>query len=394
MVRRGLRWWFPRGADDDPLSPDEAAGLQDAQEQALARVAIAYLGSALAASLVMLWFVDTLAGLPHHALLVAGTALLNVVNAGLLVAAVRGRPRFATMAIFFVGTIAVVVYAVTIFADAQIHLLIIGLLFAAFVLLRPEQDLARLVMGLFALGAFLYVEFAIAPGTGLVPLDSELNRDAQAGIRLAMASHIAADVALMQFRFRTDRRILTGMARYAELRASTDELTGLYNRRPVIERLERLAAGSAVGYAIAVVDVDEFKTINDGLGHDVGDALIQHVAATMSGLFRDSDMVSRWGGDEFLVVLGGVQRGDVEPILERLRNAVKTDAAVSGMDGAGVTVSIGAAMGLPGSTPDEVIAAADRALYRAKEQGRDQVVVLEAEECPEVAARARVVENP
>ncbi|WP_062200829.1 GGDEF domain-containing protein [Demequina salsinemoris] len=363
-----------------PLSPAQAIERQAEVRGFLGKVVISYVAADVLAALGMLWFVAGLEGDPGYGWLYRGTWVLVTLNLGLLIAAIRGLRRFAAMAVFFVGTTAIVVYSVTIFADANAHLLIIGLLFAAFVFLEHDQDRARWTMGIFGLAAFLYVEFLVAPGSGLVPLDSELNRDVEAVIRVAMAAHIGIDVALMQYRFVSSRGILEGVARYAELRASTDELTGLYNRRPMIERLEELAGARAGGYAVAVVDVDEFKTVNDAYGHEVGDRMIQAVAETMRKHFREGDLVSRWGGDEFLVALAGVSREDLLSLLERLREAVRSAPLECEGRSLTVTVSVGAAMGVAGGDPDDVIAAADRALYRAKEAGRDRVVVLDEPE--------------
>ena len=129
-------------------------------------------------------------------------------------------------------------------------------------------------------------------------------------------------------------------------------------------------------YAIALVDLDHFKTINDEFGHDCGDKILQAVADTLRNHFRDSDMVSRWGGDEFLVLIPGVRHADLVPILDRLRRSINLIEKRCSEHVHQVTVSIGAAMGALGQTPDECIAAADHALYRAKAEGRDKVVAV------------------
>ncbi|WP_143338029.1 GGDEF domain-containing protein [Demequina sp. NBRC 110054] len=365
-----------------PLSPVRALERQAEVVRFLGRAVVVYLAADVLATAAMLWFVYGLADGPGGRGLLVGTWVLLAINAGLLAAAIKGYRLFASMAVFFVGTVAIVLYSATVFTDANAHLLIIGLLFAAYVLLQPEEDGARWAMGLFGLAGFLYVELLIPPGSGLVPLDSELNSQVEAAIRMAMAAHIAVDVALMQVRFVQSRLILLGVARYAELRATTDELTGLFNRRPMIQRLEELSGRD--DYAIALVDVDEFKTVNDVHGHECGDRMIQKVAETMRVHFRDADLVSRWGGDEFLVLLAGMRPGDLEPLLERLREAVGETPLPHEGGLLSVTVSIGAAMGREGSEPDDVIAAADGALYRAKQEGRDRVVVLGEADCDEV----------
>ncbi|HZL81691.1 MAG TPA: GGDEF domain-containing protein [Demequina sp.] len=183
-------------------------------------------------------------------------------------------------------------------------------------------------------------------------------------------------VAVIQVNMSATRRILEGAARYGELRATTDELTGVYNRRPVVAQLTQWAERGRGNYAIALIDLDHFKTINDEFGHDCGDTVLQEVALTLRSHFRETDMVSRWGGDEFLVLMPGVRHADVVPVLERLRRAIKLIEKRCPEHVHHASVSIGAAMGAMGQSPDECIAAADHALYRAKEEGRDKVVAV------------------
>ena len=194
--------------------------------------------------------------------------------------------------------------------------------------------------------------------------------------RLCAVALVALVAVLIQYRFVSTRRVLEGAARYGELRATTDELTGVYNRRPVIAQLAEWAHRGRGNYAIALIDLDNFKTINDQFGHDCGDLIIQEVAATMREHFRDTDMVSRWGGDEFLVLMPGIRHSDLIPVLERLRRAVSRIDKRCNNHPHSVTVSIGAAMGSHEQTPDECIAAADHALYRAKAEGRNRVVAV------------------
>ena len=150
----------------------------------------------------------------------------------------------------------------------------------------------------------------------------------------------------------------------------------MFNRRPIIAQLSQWAARGRGNYAIALIDLDYFKTINDEYGHDCGDTVIQAVALTLRSHFREADMVSRWGGDEFLVLMPGVRHADLLPVLDRLRQAINLIEKRCKGHVHRVTVSIGASMGAMGQTPDECIAAADHALYRAKEEGRNRVVAV------------------
>jgi diguanylate cyclase (GGDEF)-like protein len=167
-----------------------------------------------------------------------------------------------------------------------------------------------------------------------------------------------------------------------------DELTGLPARRALNEALERAGAR----YTVAMVDVDHFKKFNDTHGHDVGDQVLRMVAERL-GRVAGGGRAFRYGGEEFAVVFPGKTADESIPHLESLRTAVAgSPFTVRGKDrpkrkpesprgrggGAGkvtVTVSIGAAQARDSALPDEVVKAADQALYRAKEGGRNRVEV-------------------
>lgn len=172
----------------------------------------------------------------------------------------------------------------------------------------------------------------------------------------------------------------------AEL-ARTDQLTGLRNRRAILERLTELSALSerhGRPLSVALVDLDHFKRINDDAGHLVGDRVLREVTATIDRLLRTPDVVGRWGGDELLVVLPETIASEAGPTMERIAHQVRREvgAPFGGHAGDGglpgglaVTLSIGVAQRVAGDEPDNLLARADRALYRAKEAGRDRVVV-------------------
>jgi two-component system, cell cycle response regulator len=157
--------------------------------------------------------------------------------------------------------------------------------------------------------------------------------------------------------------------------ALTDDLTGLANRRHGAHQLAReVALGVRHGRLLALVrvDVDHFKAINDTYGHQAGDQVLTEVARRLAGAVRGGDELARWGGDEFVALLPGTDKPGALRAAERLRAAVTAapiDAAGMALD---VTVSVGWAYWV-GDTPDDLLARADRALYRAKDAGRNQV---------------------
>jgi diguanylate cyclase (GGDEF)-like protein len=164
-------------------------------------------------------------------------------------------------------------------------------------------------------------------------------------------------------------------------RSTLDPLTGLCNRNALEQRLaeldgEELSAAEGLSHALLLCDLDHFKRVNDQLGHAAGDAVLQDVAYTMRAALRAGDSIYRVGGEEILVILPGATRDDAIEIAERLRLAVRERRPV----GVPVTVSIGLAVCGDGVVDsDELIARADSALYAAKANGRDRVVVGEAE---------------
>jgi diguanylate cyclase (GGDEF)-like protein len=153
--------------------------------------------------------------------------------------------------------------------------------------------------------------------------------------------------------------------------ARTDALTGLANRGEAVHVLDRLAAAavrSGRPFAVAMVDVDHFKAVNDRYGHAEGDAVLRRVAAALSGATRDADLVARWGGEEFLVVMGDTDDAGALLTAERLVDTVRRLRPEPS-----VTISVGTAAAVT-AVPDELVARADHALYEAKAGGRDQVV--------------------
>lgn len=159
-------------------------------------------------------------------------------------------------------------------------------------------------------------------------------------------------------------------------RSTVDPLTGLFNRNALELRLadldEEAAADPSAPHSLLLCDLDHFKHVNDRLGHAAGDTVLQEVAYTMRGSLRAGDSIFRVGGEEILVVLPGAAQDDAVDIAERLRLAVR-DLRPLGTE---VTLSVGVAVGGAGTLDtDDLIRRADAALYAAKANGRDMVVV-------------------
>lgn len=168
----------------------------------------------------------------------------------------------------------------------------------------------------------------------------------------------------------------------ASLRLQTiiDPLTSLHNRRHLEESLVRdLARAQRDGSSIAVlmIDVDHFKRYNDRYGHGLGDQVLRQVGAVLAGVCRSGDLAARYGGEEFTIVMADVEESTAMARAELLRQRMVETRVVTigGASIPAVTISVGVAMyPRDGSTPTEVVEAADQALYAAKQQGRNRVV--------------------
>jgi diguanylate cyclase (GGDEF)-like protein/PAS domain S-box-containing protein len=179
--------------------------------------------------------------------------------------------------------------------------------------------------------------------------------------------------------------------------AFTDALTGLPNRAKFQLEFDRLIAeadsdGRAVG--LVMVDVDHFKDINDTLGHDAGDALLEALATQMRRVFRSTDVVARLGGDEFAILLPDLtSRADLVRPLDALRALLNTPIQYKGQ-GVRISTSIGAALhDDPDADASHLRKNADIALYKAKDLGRDRVVVFEPEMRSEIEKRLELLRD-
>ncbi|HVX32326.1 MAG TPA: EAL domain-containing protein [Solirubrobacterales bacterium] len=201
-------------------------------------------------------------------------------------------------------------------------------------------------------------------------------RTCEAGVRefLVRAEPAAKNGAVVRFRGTiqdiTDRKRMEAQLEY---QADHDPLTGLFNRRRFGEELERalrLVARYRQAGAVLMIDIDNFKTINDTHGHAVGDRALKGVAAAIAGRARETDVFARLGGDEFAVVLSDVTPDEAREVAEDIRaRARRVDATPK------LSVGIAPFDARARLVADDVLVAADMALYEAKDRGRDRVVV-------------------
>ncbi len=155
--------------------------------------------------------------------------------------------------------------------------------------------------------------------------------------------------------------------------ASTDELTGVLNRRAVLALMQTLLEEDKGCVGVMLLDIDLFKQVNDNYGHAAGDQVLIHFCRTVSRLIRREDLFGRIGGEEFLLVLAETERSALLQLAERVREAVAASPCLMDEIEIPVTVSIGVAIQQGETEVDTLVARADHALYEAKRMGRNRV---------------------
>jgi two-component system cell cycle response regulator len=206
-------------------------------------------------------------------------------------------------------------------------------------------------------------------------------------LRLGAADFIRKPVQEVELAARLKAALRTRDLQVELLRlARHDALTGLYNRRYFLERLATEHARARRYHklsTLALLDVDRFKTVNDGFGHDVGDAVLRQIADILRAGIRTVDVAARYGGEEFALLLPETSAAGAFTCLDRLRLAAERAAWPALGPRSPVTFSAGVAILVVDDTNPEVsLKLADEALYEAKERGRNRVVVAAAPHLP------------
>jgi diguanylate cyclase (GGDEF)-like protein len=210
-------------------------------------------------------------------------------------------------------------------------------------------------------------------------------QDVLSGMRAGADDYLAKplDPLALEARLLAGQRVTALHAELSRARAElsqqarTDPLTGLRNRLSLSEdlaQLDRTSVRYGRSYAVALCDVDHFKRYNDGYGHQAGDAALRTVAATLVSALRDTDLVYRYGGEEFLVLLPEQPLQAALIAMERVRSGLEAlGVEHRGSPSGSLTLSVGVVASDPDRRPDtdELVSHADRALYRAKAEGRN-----------------------
>ncbi|HEX7030224.1 MAG TPA: GGDEF domain-containing protein [Gammaproteobacteria bacterium] len=253
-----------------------------------------------------------------------------------------------------------------------------------FYTLKRWQFLALMV---FALAGYAIVVAREYFGGGMAAFRVELLHWLILAAGLFWMSLVGSYVSSLRQRLADQRRQLAEVA-------FTDPLTGVYNRRYLFDLLERERArirrNHVATLAIAMLDLDDFKATNDRYGHPMGDRLLQRVADLLQDELRDMDAVGRFGGEEFIIVMPDTAEAGAKNGMERMRKRIESDDSPFRGVSVPVTVSVGVAELQPNETVAALLERADKALYAAKQAGRNRVVAASQLE----AKNLRVVSHP
>lgn len=257
--------------------------------------------------------------------------------------------------------------------SAGFHLYLLAAGQVVFMVFVDRQAIFRwFYLGLAAL-IFIYCQFVIDYESGAEFFTSD--------DRLGMFSFNVLGTGILIY-FLAAVAHLRGKAAQAEARASTakaeylantDALTGLMNRRPIMLEFERLDGMESGAYCVGIADLDRFKELNDTFGHACGDRILAEIGRAFRTHVRVTDVVGRWGGEEFIFILRDTSLSDATALMERLRKEVADMSIRCDARTHTVTASFGVADGESGAPSFHTVRRADDAMYDAKAAGRNTV---------------------
>lgn len=255
---------------------------------------------------------------------------------------------------------------------------VVGLMFGGTQLTtRQLARLALLPLGLFPLTAVLAEHYH--PGT--IDWHVEFIYWVSLCVILAFTAMLVGNLNRLHRRLKASNAELGAALAHSTNMAVHDDLTGLYNRRYLLDMLKReksRADRADSAFCVCILDLDHFKQINDTYGHSEGDVVLRTFATVAAQYIRGADLLGRWGGEEFLLLLPRTWIGTAEICLQRIKDALEQVTFEALPPGARVTFSAGVAQYLPDESVDDLIERADRAMYAAKGAGRNCIVRAEA----------------
>lgn len=244
------------------------------------------------------------------------------------------------------------------------------------------------VLTLVSLIAMVTALGATRPGGLLAPLDPEALRLDQLNLLMIIVvlpavSVLAARLSSLRRKLRSQHTALAEAMEEVQRLATQDNLTGLVNRRYMEERLaeeQRHSERHENPFSVVIIDIDEFKRLNDTHGHAFGDEVLQAFADRATSTLRASDLIARWGGDEFLALLRDTSAAQAQTIIQRLLGEMSTIPHGSCPP---ITFSAGVTENRPGEAIEDIVARADAGMYEAKESGSNEVRMKLAKRLPD-----------
>ena len=202
-------------------------------------------------------------------------------------------------------------------------------------------------------------------------------------VSIATAAVLVILIALLYSRYRMKANASAELKKAAQ----TDPLTGLANRRYMREQIEsgiRSARENGDTFSLIMADIDDFKPINDSFGHEAGDQALNHIAGILTNQLKGRDLVSRWGGEEFLIYLPQTSQKDAALVAHILKNATDAEPPLINGKECPISMTFGVVQYLKGESLDDCIGRADAAMYQGKRDGKNQIVSFES-----ISPRAR-----
>ncbi|WP_341887881.1 GGDEF domain-containing protein [Variovorax sp. YR752] len=258
---------------------------------------------------------------------------------------------------------------------AVMTLLVLILVFGMFAL-RPAHARSLVLLAFVLLSAVMLWKSRVDPQR--YPPLIEAVHFAFAVIVLAGVGVLSLRMGALRARLKQQKDELAEALAQIRLLATQDELTGLFNRRhmtSLIRDAQARAQRSGEPLSLVLMDLDHFKRINDGHGHHAGDAVLRGFAEAGRTALRSTDVLARWGGEEFLLMLEGTAPEQAAMVVERIRAQLARASFETVAPGLAVTFSAGLVAFAPDQTLEQVVEQADQAMYRAKTGGRNRTVM-------------------